>query len=334
METKNPRKDQFLYLSRPDIESIGLGMGEIIDLIALALRDKGRGRAEMPPKPGVHPGKAGNDNFLHAMPAFLPDRNATGMKWVGGFPDNPTRGLPYITGLLILNDPETGLPIAVMDCSWITAKRTAAASAVASRRLARKEPGTLAILGCGVQGRSHIEALRLVHPSLRRVQAFDILPERTRRFVEEMRSLHPDLDWRGISGPEATVDGADIIVTAGPIRKNPDPVIDLSWLREGALGIALDYDSYWKPEVMRGVDRFVTDDIPQLLRTREEGYFLELPDVDADLGEIEAGNVPGRVSEIERILCVNLGLAIYDIATASRLLELAGEKGTGTRLDL
>lgn len=333
MAAKNRLKNQFLYLSRPDIESIGLGMGEIIDLIALALKDRGLGRAEMPPKPGVHPGKAGNDNFLHAMPAYLPDRNAAGIKWVGGFPDNPTRGLPYITGLLILNDPETGLPIAVMDCSWITAKRTAAASAVASRRLARKEPVTLAILGCGVQGRTHIEALRLVHPSLRRVHAFDIEPERTRQFVEEMQSLHPAIDWRGDPGPEEAVDGADIIITAAPIRKNPDPVIELAWLAEGALGIALDYDAYWKPELMRGVDRLVTDDIPQLLRTREEGYFLELPEIDADLGGIEAGKVPGRLSEVERILCLNLGLAIYDIATAGRILELAREKGTGTYLD-
>ena len=99
-------------------------------------REKGEGRVEMPPKIGIH---TMPDAFIHAMPASIPAQKAAGMKWVGGYPDNSKRGLPYITGLLILNDPETGVPVALMDCTWITAQRTGAATAVAAKYLARPE---------------------------------------------------------------------------------------------------------------------------------------------------------------------------------------------------
>ncbi|HXI04634.1 MAG TPA: hypothetical protein VNI57_15775, partial [Candidatus Saccharimonadales bacterium] len=128
---------EILYLSRADVEAAAVGMPEIIERVEAAFREKGEGRAEMPPKPGIHPGAPGEDNFIHAMPALLPRMGAAGIKWVSGFPGNRDRGLPYITGLLILNDPETGLPRAVIDASWITAMRTAAATAVAARHLAR-----------------------------------------------------------------------------------------------------------------------------------------------------------------------------------------------------
>ena len=99
-----------LYLSSEDVAAVGPPMAEIIAALDLALREKGEGKVEMPPKPGVHPG--GGDNFIHAMPAWIPALGSAGVKWVSGFPGNRDRGLPYITGLLVLNDPETGLPLA------------------------------------------------------------------------------------------------------------------------------------------------------------------------------------------------------------------------------
>ena len=117
---------QLLYLSQAEVIATGVTMAEIIDLLEIAFQEKGQGRVEMPPKPGIHPGSG--DNFIHAMPAYIPALNSAGIKWVSGFPDNYKRNLPYITGLLILNDPETGFPLAVMDCIWITAMRTAAAT--------------------------------------------------------------------------------------------------------------------------------------------------------------------------------------------------------------
>ena len=99
------QKNQLLYLSKSDIEDVGLTMAEIVQSLEVAFRAKGEGRTEMPPKPGIHPG--GGDNFVHAMPAYIPDLKSAGIKWVSGFPENQKRGLPYITGLLILNDVET-----------------------------------------------------------------------------------------------------------------------------------------------------------------------------------------------------------------------------------
>src|SRR3970040_2286135 len=124
-----------LYLSRRDVEAVNLPMAEIIAALEAMFKEKGLGQTEMPPKPGIH---TRPDAFIHAMPAYIPSLGASGVKWVSGYPDNQKKGLPYITGLLILNDPETGVPMAVMDCTWITAMRTGAATAVAAKYLARR----------------------------------------------------------------------------------------------------------------------------------------------------------------------------------------------------
>ena len=118
---KPKRGQQILYLSRAQIEALEFSMDDVIAAVETAFREKAAGRVEMPPKPGIHPRP---DAFIHAMPACLPGLGAAGMKWVSGFPENHRLGLPYITGLLILNCPETGVPLAVMDCTWITEKRT------------------------------------------------------------------------------------------------------------------------------------------------------------------------------------------------------------------
>ena len=97
--------NQLLYLSKTDVEAVGLTMAEIIKSLEVTFRAKGEGRTEMPPKPGIYPG--GGDNFIHAMPAYIPDLKSAGVKWVAGFPENNKKGLPYITGLLIFNDVET-----------------------------------------------------------------------------------------------------------------------------------------------------------------------------------------------------------------------------------
>ena len=150
---------QLLYLSQSDVISLGLTMPEIIDTVEAAFREKGHGDVEMPPKPGIH---TRADAFIHAMPAYIKKTRAAGVKWIAGYPENTARGLPYISGLLILNDPDTGLPLAVMDAAWITAMRTAAATAVAAKYLSRPDVKSLAILGCGVQGKSNTDALMSV----------------------------------------------------------------------------------------------------------------------------------------------------------------------------
>lgn len=320
---------QVLYLSPADVEAVDLPMQTIIDLLEQAFRDKGKGRVEMPPKPGIH---TMPDAFIHAMPAYIPAMRSAGIKWVSGYPDNYKRGLPYITGLLILNDVETGLPYAIMDCTWITAKRTGAASALAAKYLARPESEVAGILACGVQGRTNLEALACLFP-IKRVYAYDILPEAQEKYVAEMK-VKFDFEVLSVAQPREAVVESDIVVTSGPILKHPKPTIEKNWLKPGAFGSAVDFDSYWTGEALAQMDRISTDDHAQFQYYKTIGYFQQTPDPDADLGELVIGSKPGRKDEKERTLAINLGLAMDDMAVAPEIYRRAKEKGLGNWLPL
>jgi ornithine cyclodeaminase/alanine dehydrogenase-like protein (mu-crystallin family) len=321
---------EVLYLSRHDVEKLSIPMKEVIQVVEKAFLEKAEGRTEAPPKPGIHPQK---DAFIHAMPAYIPKMRSAGVKWVSGFPKNPRHGLPYISGLLILNNLETGFPICVMDCTWITAKRTGAATAIAAKRLARQDSKVLAILGCGVQGRSNLEALTVVCKSLEEVKAYDISERNLHRYVEEMTAEHR-LKVVPVASPRKAVENSDIVVTAGPILKSPQPIIEASWFKDGGFACTLDFDSYWKPEAMHSMDKFCTDDREQLTYYKRLGYFSNIPDVYADLSEIVSSKKPNRENYEERIMSMNLGLAIEDMATAILIYEEAKKTGVGKTLPL
>jgi len=318
-----------LYLSRRDVESTGLSMAGIIDSLERMFKEKGRGLTEMPPKPGIHPRP---DSFIHAMPAYIPSLESAGLKWVSGFPENQKRNLPYISGLIVLNDPETGVPTCVMDCTWITAQRTGAATAVAAKYLARADSSSAGILACGVQGRSNLEALCCLF-ELKKVKAYDIYPEIAAGFAEEMGNLL-DLEIEPVKKPGEAVKGLDIVVTSGPILKNPAPSIEAGWLAEGAFAGLVDFDSYWQGAALAQADKLATDDLEQMAYYRREGYFKATPEPYADLGEIAAGKKPGRQAGEERTISINLGLALDDMATAILVYKKALDKGIGLRLEL
>jgi ornithine cyclodeaminase/alanine dehydrogenase-like protein (mu-crystallin family) len=319
-----------LYLSRADIESLKVSVEDVIRAVERAFREKASGNVEVPPKPGVHPQK---DAFIHAMPAYIPKMKSAGIKWVSGFPENPKRGLPYISGMIILNDVETGYPICAMDGTWITAKRTGAASAVAAKYLAGENPEVLGILGCGVQGRSNLEALATVCNDLKEVKAYDVSEENLAKYVREMTAEH-GLRVVPVSSPQQAIVGCDVVITAGPILKRPCPVIEASWFKDGGFACPLDFDSYWKPEAMHSMDKFCTDDRDQLEYYVTQGYFSDIPRVYADLGEIVSGKKAGREGSNERIISVHLGLAIEDMATATLVYEKAKKARVGTKLPL
>lgn len=321
---------ELLFLSRAHIEGIGLAMSDIVAAVEETFRQKGSGDVEMPPKPGIHPAP---NAFIHAMPAYLPKMHAAGIKWVSGFPENFKRGLPYISGLVILNDIETGLPIAAMDGGWITAKRTGAATAVAAKYLAREDSRTFAILGCGVQGRTNLEAVLEVLRNLDEVRAYDISRPNLQAYVDEMTAKF-ELSIKPVKGPREAVEGSDVVVTAGPILKNPNPTIESAWIKDGVFACPIDFDSYWKPEAMRSMHKFCTDDTDQLLHYRSTGYFQDIPNIYADLGQIVAGQKLGRESDQERIMSMNLGLAIEDVAVAVKVYERAKKLGIGQWLTL
>ena len=321
---------KLLYLSQADVQAVGLTMAEIIKALEAAFREKGKGRVEMPPKPGIHPGQG--DNFIHAMPAYIPAMKSAGVKWVSGFPGNQKKGLPYITGLLIFNDAENGLPLAVMDCVWITAMRTGAATALSARYLARAESAVVGVLGCGVQGRTNIEALNVLFP-LERIMAYDVVPDAARRYRQDIES-RLDLDVVAVSSPREAVTGCDIIVTAGPILRKPHATIQAGWMDPGAFASLVDFDSYWHSDAMAEVAKFCTDDTAQLQHYQKVGYFKKIPDIHADLGELVTGKIAGRETASEKTMTANLGLALDDMAVAPLIYQAAVQKGIGTRLPL
>jgi len=320
---------KILYLSYADVVSVGLEMAEIISALETMFREKGEGRVEMPPKPGIH---TMPDAFIHAMPAYIPALKSAGIKWVSGYPENEKRGLPYITGLLILNDAETGIPISVMDCVWITAMRTGAATALSAKYLARAESEVVGILACGVQGRSNLEALNVLFP-LKKVLAYDINRDVMTRFSQEVRQRY-GLEVVEAKDPKQAVAGCDMVVTSGPILKIPHATIKPGWLDAGAFASLVDFDSYWSVDAMRETDKLCTDDLRQLEHYRSEGYFKYIPTLHADLGELVTGKKPGRETAEERTMAVNLGLALDDMAVAPLIYRRAVEKSIGTWLPL
>jgi ornithine cyclodeaminase/alanine dehydrogenase-like protein (mu-crystallin family) len=234
--------------------------------------------------------------------------------------------------LIVLNDVDTCLPYAVMDCTWITGYRTGAATAVAAKYLARPGSGTVGILACGFQGRTNLLALAAAF-RITRVLAYDVNADTQLRYVLDM-SAALGIEVIGVRGPREAVADSDLVVTSGPLLKHPDPIIPAGWLRPGAFASAVDFDSYWTPEAIAQFDRIATDDHAQFQYYRRLGYFQQTPDPYADLGELVGGLKPGRERDDERTMAMNLGLALDDMAVAPEVYRRARERGLGTTLKL
>ncbi|MEN6547230.1 MAG: ornithine cyclodeaminase family protein [Armatimonadia bacterium] len=320
-----------LYLSRADVESLQISMSSVIDAVEEGFRRKGLGQTQMPPKTPIYP--RGRITFLHAMPAYVAGVEAAAVKWVGGADDNRERGLPTITGLLILNDPVSMLPLAVMDCTWLTMMRTGAANAVAMKYLGPRAPQEMALIGCGVQGRSVLTAAKVVYPGLKRVRVYDVFPEAADKYIREMAESQ-QVEIIGAPDPKAAIIGADIVVTASTMPADAPPYIEESWIKPGAMAAPVDYNVGWQAEVFTAVDKFITDDVAQMEYYREtRGYFKGLPAA-AELGDVVAGKIPGRETDEERTMSMCMGIAIDDAVTAKLIHGVALERGVGTELPL
>jgi len=321
--------DHIVYLNGSSLDALGVSMVDLVPILEEIFHQKADGQTIMPPKIFFH--RQGS-RFYSSMVSCAPKLGYAGAKWQSGDPQNPSRGLPYIQGLYVMSEDATGQPVAIIDAKWITAQRTAAASALVAKYLARDGAEVLAILGCGLQGRRHLEALKGVVPGLIRCQAFDIDPEREALFVREMSGKF-GVEVVGAGGPQAAVRGADVVVTAGPIEEKRNPTILPEWIAPGALVVAIDYDSYVTDAAIAAMDIVVTDDREQIHDARRnEGKFTGVHRIDADLAELVRHGTGRRQSGDQRILAFNLGIALEDIATAAELLKRAREQNIGMQL--
>jgi ornithine cyclodeaminase/alanine dehydrogenase-like protein (mu-crystallin family) len=318
------------YLNAAALDGLDLSMGEIVDILENLFREKAKGELFMPPKIFFH---RHGPRFYSAMASAAPALGFAGCKWQSGDPDNPARNLPYIQGLYILTEDITGQMVALMDAKWITGRRTAAASALVARYLAKSEDTSLAILGCGLQGRAHMEAIKGEVSSLSHCRAYDIVPERQALYVEEMNGCF-GMTVEGAADVEAAVRGADIIVTGGPISEKRTPTLVPEWVSPGALLITIDYDSYVTDACIAAMDLILTDDREQIKDAHiNEGKFPGVTRVDADNAELIAHGKGRRKDDTQRILAFNLGIALEDVATAAEIFRRAKAANAGVLLE-
>ena len=267
------------------------------------------------------------------MSSSCPPLGFAGCKWQSGDPANPSRGLPYIQGLYILNDNDSGEMVAVMDARWITGKRTAAASALVARYQARRDSRELALLGCGLQGRAHLEALATELPSLERCRVYDIAPQVQKDFVAAFDCRHNHVRVTGCDDAEQAVRGADVVITGGPINQERNPSIPSGWIKNGALVVTIDYDSYVTDECIAAMDIVLTDDREQIEDARRnEGKFTGVTRLDTDIAAMIAAGLGIRQDDEQRIMAFNLGIALEDVATAAEIYRRAAEQNIGVRL--
>lgn len=319
-----------LVLTSKDIQDLHVTFADTYGAIRIALAEHGRKSVLMPPKFGIHPHKV-KGSHCNAMPAYVPKLEALGIKWVSGFPGNPEKRLPYIMGTLIINDDETGVPLAIMEASWITAMRTAGVAGLAAQCCARPDAGTMGIVGAGVQGRFCMRATLELLPDLKEIRIYDINPVAVKSFVEEM-SKETKARVVPAEDAESALRPADIMVTATSFVEKP--FVMPEWLREGDVGILIHHRG-WKNEAFFSADKLVVDDWPQTKAygMEDDGFYGDLPQYHAELGEILAGMKPGRESDREKIIAITCGLAIEDMAMGKMIYEMAMERGIGACID-
>jgi ornithine cyclodeaminase len=326
---------KMLVLNQSEVEQL-LTMNECIDVMAEALTALARGEANQPLRTALVPPKTAG--VLGLMPAYRGGEAAKyGLKAVCVFPENPSRGLDSHQGGVLLFSGETGELLAVMNASAITAIRTAAVSAVATRLLAREDAAELAILGSGVQARTHIEAMACVRP-IKRARVASRRTEQARRFADEM-SPRFSFPVEPVDSVEAAVRGADLIVTATTAAK---PILKREWISPGAhlnvVGSSIPTTREVDGATMAATSLFVD----RRESTINEGgeYLFALregaigPDhIRAEVGEILLGSHRGRTSPDEITMFKSLGLAIEDLAAADYLYRKAKPLQAGAWLE-
>lgn len=308
-------------LTATDIAKI-IDMPNVLAAVEAAFREYGLGTAVMPPKLYLDLKQYHGD--LRAMPAYV--EQTAGLKWVSVYPDNPGKGLPTVMAMLILNDPETGFPLAIMDATQITSYRTGAAGGVAAKYLARKDSKILGLIGAGAQAKTQLLAL-LNSFEFSKIYVWSLREED----IQGFKVSFPDLPIEPASLETAA--GGDIVCTTTPSREF---IIKREWVKEGAHINAIGADAPGKQELDPRIladAKVVVDDIAQAKHSGEinvaikRGLFAVV-DIYATLGEIVTGAKRGRIGN-EITVFDSTGLAIQDIATARMLLETAKAEGIG-----
>tara|TARA_A100001037_G_scaffold68772_1_gene61202 strand:+ start:1254 stop:2222 length:969 start_codon:yes stop_codon:yes gene_type:complete len=313
-----------IYLSRADVEGLGLTAAETVDQIEHLCRERDAGRVLNAPKSLMRP--VDEVLFMSTL-AVSEDPPYTAVKALGVNATNAHQGLDTIGSTITLFDRATAYPVAVMDGSWITEIRTAALSAVAAKHFARPDSQTIAFIGSGAQARSHLDAFLDLFP-LKAVRIFgrgQINRDMLRAKAEGLGLTATDCD-----DPHDAITGADIIVSSVPQASGLEPFLETGWVKSGAYVNLIDLARTWRQDCLQEFDRIIIEDAAQEAEMSPQMIPAGL--IGEDLLDLVTGRISGRSDARQRIAFIFRGLAIGDLALAILVFERAKEAGVGRHL--
>lgn len=344
VDMKELKRGQVLVLNRREIKDL-VSEEEVVQLVEQVLEDYSNGDVINPIK-GHMPFYPQHNSYLNAMPSWLKNRGVCGIKWAGQGEDNPAKyGFPQCTASIILNDPETALPYAFIEGTDIMSLRTGAAAAIMARHCARKDSKTATIIGAGVQGTSGFHMLMITMPQIREIRVVDIRQQAIDRFVEDGQKLYPQVKFQGFTDIQQAVNGTDIVITAAhSADSSGEGILDNIVFPKGLTLVTISGGlSIYK--VRERCDRSVLDFIDcyvfRMNATRgymKEMYGIDRPELtaavaDAEIGDVIAGKVPGRLNDDQIVFAAGIGMSIEDLVVADVVFRRAREKDLGTVVD-
>lgn len=336
----NLRSPEILYLSKSDITQLGGAHSRLyVEAIERAFQLHTEGNFVQPLKPYLRTqGKDGHiaDRII-AMPAHIGQPGISGLKWVGSKHDNPKkRGLERASALVILNDPESNYPIAVMEGSLISGMRTAAVTVVAAKYLAKPNFKHLSCVGCGVIAKMQLFSMIEQFPQIENIHLFDLSASAAESLSKELKEKAPQVMVECCDSVETAVKQGEVVITCTVADQ---PYIPFDWIQKGAFISNVSIMDIHK-EVYLKADKVIVDDWEQSNREKKvinqlvlEGRFSR-EQLYAELGEVVARQKPGRENDNEIILLNPMGMAIEDIACAEKIYHEALKKEIGTKLSL
>jgi len=327
---------EILILGDGEVKAL-ITMNEAIKAVEEAFKDKNLNKVQMPLKSFLFYEKYNGDHRF--MPAYLETLNISGIKIVNTHPENRKKyGLPTVSGIIILADPETGAILAILDATWITLVKTAAASAIATKYLAKNNSKVLGLIGAGLQAISHIEALNCIM-KLNKVYVWSRNYENAEKLAKYMAEQYSNINFTVTKTIEETVKNSDVIATLTPSRS---PIVMKEWINPGIHINAMGADAPGKQELdplILKKAKIIVDDLEhasisgEINKPLTQGLITK-NDVYAEIGEIILGKKQGRTSENEITVFASTGIAIQDIAVAEIAYKKASKQGFGIKINL
>lgn len=304
------------HLSEETLQGLGIGFDEVVASMEHLIEMQVKGRVWVAPKTNM---EASDDRYMMATLAAADDPPYMVVKALLINPANPARGLSTINSSITLLDSGTGQPVATMDGNWVTAVRTAGASALVAKRLANADSHILSLVGCGVQARSHLQAFSELFP-IQEIRAFGRGAKNRDALCRAAMEL--GLEAVACENAKQAVADADIVVSSIPLVPRPEPFLDAAWLKPGAFVSSTDLALPFKRGSMRVFDRIIIDDRDQEAAMTEPMVDAGL--VDGDMATLVGGEVEGRSDKRERTAFVFRSVALGDLAIAALAYDKAG----------